>query len=379
MRIALIAGDINNDYRVANNKWGGVTYYRLFLPKLGLEEITDWKVDLWGNEFLDEIDATNQETVAQSYVDFFNKYDAVVIKHFDNPNAGRFLAFASDYTGTPIITDLDDNVLKVRDDQPASKKGYSKGDEKLAVVGTMISFSKGLFVTNDFLGKQIQKDVKAACGVDIPYYVLPNTNNLEEWAKYKSKTNKDKVVIGWHGSLTHDADLKSIKKPLERLLKEYPHVHLALLGGVSSDLAIEMFKDWDLEVLNRIELIRGTESWHNFPYHLMKQRWDIGIAPLINDDFNKSKSNIKWLEYAMKKIPCVASDVLPYKTIEHDKTGKLCKTQKDWYESLKELIEDPVKRRKLGSNAFREVKANWQYKDRANEWKEAFEDVLKKN
>lgn len=377
MKIALINSDWNNEYRAKFNKMGGVGYYRLWLPKLGLEKITDWDIDFIGTEFTKMIDATSEDTILRSYVDFFNKYDLVILKHFDNPNAGRFIVAASDYTGTPFITDLDDDILSVREDQPASQKGYNKGEIQRVTVGTMLSFSKALFVTNEYLGENIQKMIKTMCGVDLPYYVLPNSNNAEEWAKFKSKKPKGKTVIGWHGSITHNADLEMVLPTLYRILKENKDVYLEFMGGITLDYALEVFKDWDDDCLNRIKILKGTKAWDTFPYQLMKKKWTIGIAPLIDDQFNRSKSNIKWFEYTMKHIPTVASNVEPYRSITDGVTGLLCDTPDDWYNKLTQLIKDTKLQDKLATNAYKEITKKWQYTTRAKDYKKAIKSVLK--
>jgi glycosyltransferase involved in cell wall biosynthesis len=109
----------------------------------------------------------------------------------------------------------------------------------------------------------------------------------------------------------------------------------------------------------------------------MKQKWSIGIAPLIDDTFNRSKSNIKWLEYTMKHIPTVASNVEPYRSIKHGVTGILCDTPEQWYVALKELIEDSKLRDRLAENSYKEIKKNWQYDKNAKLWKKAIDSVLK--
>jgi hypothetical protein len=41
----------------------------------------------------------------------------------------------------------------------------------------------------------------------------------------------------------------------------------------------------------------------------------IGIAPIADNTFNDSKSELKWLEYTALGVPTVASDVGPYKRV----------------------------------------------------------------
>ena len=373
MNLLFINSDQNNEYRQVNDKFGGVGYYRLWLPKLAIEEDSKWKVD-FVSDLSPYIKGEDQESIAQSYVNLVKQYDAVVIKHFDNPNAGRFLSFACEYSKVPLITDLDDDVLAVREDQPAFSKGYAKGEIQRTTVGTMLSYSKGILCTSEYLGKKITGELKTIFNIDIPYFVLPNYCNPDEW-KFPTKLNKNKVVIGWHGSLTHNADLKMVLPHVVKVMRENPNVYLELLGGVNKDFAVELFTP-HTDIIDRIELIAGTKAWHNFPYHLCKQRWDIGIAPLIDDEFNRSKSNIKWLEYSLKGIPTIASDVEPYKTIEHGKTGFLVKD--DWYEVLTELLNDKSKRKQIAQNAKKEVLKNWSYHKKGKMWRKAF-TVLKSN
>lgn len=47
-------------------------------------------------------------------------------------------------------------------------------------------------------------------------------------------------------------------------------------------------------------------------------RLSVGVAPLVDDRFNRSKSWIKPLEYGALGIPCVASDVAPYRALFDD-------------------------------------------------------------
>ena len=98
---------------------------------------------------------------------------------------------------------------------------------------------------------------------------------------------------------------------------------------------------------------------------------------MIDDEFNRSKSNIKWLEYSLKGIPTVASNVEPYKCIENDKTGYLCDKPEDWYETLSMLIKSPQKRKNVAESASTEVKNNWDYRGKGKLWKDAFNGVLK--
>jgi glycosyltransferase involved in cell wall biosynthesis len=80
--------------------------------------------------------------------------------------------------------------------------------------------------------------------------------------------------------------------------------------------------------------------------------FDIGIAPLAYNEFNKSKSDLKVLEYASLGIPVVASDFGPYAdTVVHGETGFLVKHSHEWSRYLRMLVEDHQLRETMSVNA----------------------------
>ena len=54
---------------------------------------------------------------------------------------------------------------------------------------------------------------------------------------------------------------------------------------------------------------------------------DIGIAPLLDNSFNRNKSCVKFYEYAMSGAVTLASNVLPYST----EVPTIAKNTRDWW------------------------------------------------
>ncbi len=354
-----------NDDRKKNNKFGGVTYYRLIKPLLELES-DDYEFTYHGADLLKE---TEGKSTIEFWQQFVKRYDMFIVKHIDNEEACSNLLFFVRKYGKKIILDLDDNLFEVKEDQPAYEH-YGIGKPKRAIISALISMVDGLFVSTRPLADYYKKIIKDIYGVDLKIWVLNNYNDKKDFDFVPAEKEKDKIVIGWTGSTTHFNDLKIVIPALKKLLKEYPNLHIEMMGGLTHEDAPKLFEDVDDKLLDRVFVGSGTESWEGYPKLLSTYKWDIGIAPITDDEFNRGKSHIKFMEYSSYAIPCVASEVYPYFIIKDGETGYLC--QKDeWYIVLKNLIDNKELREKIGKNAQKYVFENLQYKDYKHLWLEA--------
>lgn len=378
MTKALFIGtDYSNDYRYENKEYGGVSYYRLIKPQKFLNQDDDWDVDYIGlPDFPEILDTTDEEALWQSYKDLFSKYDIIVTKHLDKPGAVKHVFGAAKAVDVPVVLDMDDNVMEVLDTQPSYEKGYAPGGRERVTFGVAMSMADAIFVSTEPLKEYYENFLKEAFDQEKPFFVLPNCNDSEDW-HFESPKNDDKVIIGWAGSTTHDEDLAIVLPVLNKLADKYENVHLQFMGGLQPE-TLAQYADWSDKTLDKIEGVGGTQSWEGFPEAFMGLNWDIGIAPLTDCEFNRGKSHIKWMEYAMKGIPTVASKVYPYHepiqgvdTINHGKTGLIATTEDNWEETLTILIDDAEKRKEIGQNAKDYVMKHWQYKYHIDKWKKA--------
>lgn len=108
--------------------------------------------------------------------------------------------------------------------------------------------------------------------------------------------------------------------------------------------------------------------------------FDIGLAPLQDNDFNLSKSQIKWLQYSSLSVPTIASNVGPYQEIEDGVTGLKVKakgSQHDrWVKALEKLIFDKEYRIQLGKNAYKYVKEKYDMDKNCELWKNTWIEVI---
>jgi len=160
-----------------------------------------------------------------------------------------------------------------------------------------------------------------------------------------------KLCIGWLGS-TGDGNLIaqdfSHKKSLFNIL--FPAIKrldfpckLILLGVVLKSDKIEIleyFKDYgNIE----LEIPEGL-SWKDdgWVYERIRE-FDIGVAPLLDHEFNRAKSAFKEKQYLSCGIPSVASDIGENsKFIVQNLNGILCTGSGDFFHAMEKISKMPA-------------------------------------
>lgn len=362
------------------NTYGGIGYYRMAKPSACL---TDHEVDLRGVD-IDQYGLTFEE----NWDNIFKKYDVFwAVHYFHEQNQAAQCYFAKKHNKL-LIYDLDDNYLDLPKSNPVYEKffkdygnGMVKPSRNHATLTAALSFADALTVSTEPLKERMQKHMKEAFNIDKPIYVIPNMNDLNDFNFTPVKKSGDKVIIGYQGSTSHKEDLLMVLPSIHKVMKRHKNVHLEILGAIEKKDLDEYFSYWDMHLLERVAMIPATKIFNDYPKVLSEQPWDIGIAPLIDTAFTRSKSHIKWMEYAAYKIPTVASRVYPYfmplegrDTIVDGETGFLCRPP-EWEAALERLVVSKGLRERIGNAAYEAIKDNWQYKN--SNIQETFNQILK--
>jgi glycosyltransferase involved in cell wall biosynthesis/SAM-dependent methyltransferase len=168
--------------------------------------------------------------------------------------------------------------------------------------------------------------------------------------KIKAAPNKPKdsvvrIVYG-SGTNTHNVDFKEAAAALLHILSTFREVRLRLIGTL--DLP-EEFAQYQSQI-EKIPFCTFDEYLHCLA------ECDINIAPLEDYIFNDAKSNIKFLEASVLRIPSVCSPRAAFRqAITSGVNGFLCATQDEWIAALTLLVTDPELREKIGLAAYDSV------------------------
>jgi glycosyltransferase involved in cell wall biosynthesis len=313
--------------------------YRVALPSWGLEQRGHTVRAFAGPNAT--VDDTADLVLAQCVV---HDYRLDQLKSLKAKDGGR----------PAIVVELDDDYWNIHDSN--TEVTWMKSPETLAVVEDGLRVADAVTVTTEALAHKARQ-------FNEHVYVLPNCVDLN--LLLHEKPEPKKLTVGWAGSNSHYIDFASIKGGLDRVISTRPALDWHFIG---------------VDYRPLIGLTRGryTPGVDNLVQYLETIDFHIGIAPLANDVFNLSKSNIRILEYSALGIPVVASAVGEYgKAIEHGHNGLLVNRPSEWSEHVMHLAEDEQARRLMGVDAKiwaseRTIQGN------AWRWEKAFSETLQR-
>jgi len=269
-----------------------------------------------------------------------------------------------DYVFEPEIIKFIDPVKKMI---PLEHKVYIQGLKDYQKIFQSFYY---LILSTNFLAKIAERKGKKS-------FVIRNALNQTQIQESKralaerlEKIKKDKTInIGYFsGTKTHQKDFEEVAPALLKILKEYPEVNLYLGGYLELNERFKPFQE-------QIKKLPFT-PWQKLPYQLAKI--DINLAPLeLNNPFNEAKSDLKYFEAALLKIPTIASSTQTFKeAIKNGQNGFLAKDKKEWYFYLRKLIKDNNLREKMAEKAFRHTLIHYFPSNQANQTKKIYQNII---
>lgn len=256
-----------------------------------------------------------------------------------------------------LVLEIDDDLFNIH---PSSKQAHAF----FAQPGIRANLEMNLrvadlvTVTTDHLAEQL-----APYNANV--VVLPNCVP-EALLDHTPARRNDTVTIGWGGSATHQIDWAGPDEHVARFVSRTPGTEMHVMGWTPPVLWGRLPRDrrrftgW----------IHDVNDLHRaIDYH-------IGVIPLRDNIFARSKSDIKLLELGALGIPAVVSDVGPYAVAMAGAAPALpVRRPADWLSHLRDLVADEGLREAMGKAAkdwaaTRTIEAN------AHLWERAYEGSL---
>ena len=271
---------------------------------------------------------------------------------------GEFIRLAKELNKT-VIYDIDDLVIdtkytdtiKYLDTMSSEeRKGYDEGVRNMQKV---LKMCDAAITTTERMAEELKHYVPKV-------FINRNTASeemlqLSEEAYKKiiaEKTAEERktVKLGYFsGSITHNDDFILIQPAVAKIMEKYPQTELHIAGILDIPKELEAFKE-------RV-IAHPFTDWKKLPEMIASM--DINLAPLEESIFNEAKSENKWVEAALVRVPTIASNLGAFKRmIEHNKTGILANTCDEWYEGLESLVVDAQKREYIAKNAYEYCKVH---------------------
>jgi len=274
--------------------------------------------------------------------------------------------------GIPVILDVDDLVFEpdafqwIKSPDFADPLRAALYQEEMHRQRLVFAACQAVTVSTDFLAGLVRQQGK-------PVWVHRNAFSLEmlsraEAAFARRKSSASRIVIGYaSGTPTHDGDFALVKPALKTILQQYPQAQVWIIGPLDPG------KDWGglAQRIRRLPLV----PWRELPEYLVQ--FDINLAPLVMDNpFAQSKSEIKYMEAALVRVPTIASPTDAYQFAIHaGENGYLAATDGEWEEALTLLIEKPDHRRAMGEEAYKIVQQSYHPEVRSAELVSTLEQI----
>lgn len=329
-------------------------FIRLHVPFKKLSKKGKYQFFVYGRELLPKLDMNN---VINCKI-----FDVMVIQR-NNAYATELLKKAKMH-GIKVVYEVDDDLVDLSPENPS----YIYINENKENIVKLVENADKITVTTTELKNRF---------LDYGYDNVEIIRNYfvdELFPLNPFKNNETKLLkIGYFGTLTHDGDLELIHNVILRvkdyLLKENIKVELEVVGG-----AVNNAQDW--YSVKKLPFYPMPMS--NFMKWLNNNvNWDVGIAPLVSTEFNKCKSELKYIEFSALGIPVVASRIEGYEeAIDDGVDGYLATSENEWVSKLVTLLEDPVLRNGMVNNAHDNILKNYSLNSRVEQWDNLFERLI---
>lgn len=272
-------------------------------------------------------------------------FDLLIISRFDwTPQLQELIDYAH-IRNVRVVYDTDDLVFDpdylplVAEQLEISSAELPIWQDTVARNYQAAQLADEFLCTNKFLAQKLNEKFNK------PVHIIPNFLNSEqvEFARTYQKPQTDKFWLGYFsGTRSHYKDFQLIEPAIINTLRKYPEINLVLMGHFKLSSELKMFSDRIKQVkfgdfLNYLEVI-GT--------------CDLILVPLMVNDFTNCKSELKFFEAGIMKVPVVTSPTFIYKEIITDGENGMLAEETEWEDKITTIYNDKELWRKVSEEAY---------------------------
>lgn len=344
-----------------NGEYPFCYYYRGYLPGIYSKQMVV-------TDFITHLDKADQNRINEQ----IQKADIIVLQRPKDIKSLE-LVKALKRAGKKVIFENDDTYLYGKGIDPELLENDAQrkiAKEMSDTTNEILRLCDGAIASTDILAEEYR--------ITNPN-VVTLKNCIDPLDKFKCKENTTgKYRIGFIGSVTTNDDYIHIKDVIKRL-DERNDVTIVVMGVKYSDGTFAKFMTKDHEFWSTLKNI----EWHSYVrvteymMTLSKLALDVAIIPRKESYFNKCKSNLKFLEMSLLKIPVIAQGFTdsPY---EQDKDYlTLVYDNNDWYNIIINSKENYLEYKLKAEKAHNYVLDNYNIKNYAQEWVKQINNLCK--
>lgn len=271
-----------------------------------------------------------------------------------------------DLHGVRTVAETDDNYLADRKHNIYMRENGFGPKERLEHMKSMASMNAMVFST-PWLRDFYMRALAAEFGKHRlpPAFVCGNHVFREDWPEVPEYDGP--VRVGWMGSPSHVWDLNLAWPAL--LYAKQNGARTVMVGyhpaegEITHPKAKANAKQWEKVGYDYIPWVKLDG------YTRMALPFDIGLAPLLANEFTLGKSDIKFLEYSIAGAATIAQNNSVFnKTIIHRETGLLVGSPSEMIDAVALLMKNPKLRVELVANAQQYIRENRSEDQIRREW-----------
>ena len=257
-------------------------------------------------------------------------------------------------SGARMVYDFDDAIWHHDVSEANRKFARFKRPEK---TGEIIAMSDLVIAGNQYL-----KDYALQFNKNVT--IIPTTIDTVGYTAKPFSHDKERICIGWSGSVTTIKHFSIAVPALEKLAERYgDKIYFKVIG--------------DSNYVNQKLQLKGV-AWNNDTEVEDLSEIDIGIMPLPDDEWSKGKCGLKGLQYMALEIATVMSPVgVNTEIIEEGVNGFLASDEEQWVSKISKLIDDKELRRKIGKAARQTVVEKYSIHSQQLNYLEQLKQLLK--